>query len=588
MFKKIQKTKFILSVLLFSLIIVLFPEVVLGALVGGSLNVSQINPNMVFTFQAQAAITCSAFIEIDDNADFSSLVYSAPEGWDYSGAIKTHNVSIDSLPENTTLYWRIRETNCWMLTLVVLSQTYNGPNFIVTPLIVAPTVVTNSVINIEETSVTLNGDITDTGGENASERGFEWGTVSGSYPNDWTEVGSYGTGAFNRGITGLTSSTTYYFRAKARNSAGWSYGEELSFITVTSPPPPPSSPCEDHELWGFAWSENIGWISFSCRDTMNLGEGVDYGVDIDETNDLLEGYAWSENIGWINFDQTIIDISGETGNLSGWARAVAPIGKPLSETGGWDGWISLDGNEYQVTLNSGSDPSEFENYAWGGDVVGWISFNSENTDSVVDYSVKTNFSFTPTATDLNTTDANYCFTTSPPIFLNWTFSDPDPGDVQISYQIEVDNNNDFSSPEIADSGGSSQTYAPFGLSFGDTYWWRVDVSDGVVSSGWINGPSFTTDPRWPEPSFTWVQDPTSFDIAFDGSVNYCASCGYSWDFGDGVGTSSSEDPIYSYLAEDSYRVIFTATSNGRSCNDSEVINVGEALPLPTWEETVPF
>jgi len=353
--------------------------------------------------------------------------------------------------------------------------------------------------------------------------------------------------------------------------------------------------CEDHDLWGYAWSENIGWISFSCRDTMNLGEGVDYGVDIDRDNELFQGYAWSENIGWINFDQTIIDISGETGNLSGWARACSVFQsgcsgalKPNSETGGWDGLISLSSSNYEVTLNSTPDPYEFEGWAWGDVVIGWISFNSENTDSAVDYSVKTNFSFTPTATNLNMTNANYCFASSPPVFLNWTFNDPDVGDTQSSYQIEVDNNNDFSSPEIADSGGSSQTYAPFGLSFGTIYYWRIDVSDGISSSGWINGPSFTTDPRWPEPSFAWAQDPTSFDVTFDGSVNYCAGCNYSWDFGDGVGTSSLEDPIYSYLAGNNYSVIFTAVSGGRSCNDSEVINVGEALPLPTWEETVPF
>lgn len=87
---------------------------------------------------------------------------------------------------------------------------------------------------------TLHGTITDTGGENADERGFEWGTVSGVYPNSWTETNSYGVASFSHQITGLAESQTYYFRAKAHNSAGWGYGTEKSFDT----PPPPIPPIE--------------------------------------------------------------------------------------------------------------------------------------------------------------------------------------------------------------------------------------------------------------------------------------------------------------------------------------------------------
>ena len=52
-------------------------------------------------------------------------------------------------------------------------------------------------------------------------------------------------------------------------------------------------------LSGFAWGENIGWVSFSCNNTSSCGT-VGYGVTID-TDGALDGYAWAENIGWINF-----------------------------------------------------------------------------------------------------------------------------------------------------------------------------------------------------------------------------------------------------------------------------------------------
>jgi hypothetical protein len=78
---------------------------------------------------------------------------------------------------------------------------------------------------------TLNGTITATGGENCDSRGFDYGKVSGNLDLHWTENGSYGIGSFSHQVTGLDLSSTYYFRAKAHNSAGWGYASEKSFIT---------------------------------------------------------------------------------------------------------------------------------------------------------------------------------------------------------------------------------------------------------------------------------------------------------------------------------------------------------------------
>jgi hypothetical protein len=93
------------------------------------------------------------------------------------------------------------------------------------------TVTTEPATSITQGEATLNGTITYTGGENASERGFDWGLTT-SYGSSWTETGSFGTGAFSRVISGLDSNTTYYFRAKARNSTGWVYGPAVAFTTL--------------------------------------------------------------------------------------------------------------------------------------------------------------------------------------------------------------------------------------------------------------------------------------------------------------------------------------------------------------------
>ncbi|MDD5031678.1 MAG: hypothetical protein PHR36_01380, partial [Patescibacteria group bacterium] len=56
----------------------------------------------------------------------------------------------------------------------------------------------------------------------------------------------------------------------------------------------------DNNVTGYAWSENIGWISFSCSND-NSCLTVDYGVAVDPATGNISGYAWSENIGWISF-----------------------------------------------------------------------------------------------------------------------------------------------------------------------------------------------------------------------------------------------------------------------------------------------
>ena len=97
----------------------------------------------------------------------------------------------------------------------------------VTPL----TVVTNNASNIGDTTATANGNITATGGENCTVRGFQYG-LSKTPTWDVHSSGSFGTGSFSMELSGLTLCTKYYVRAYAVNSAGTSYGVWKSFTTT--------------------------------------------------------------------------------------------------------------------------------------------------------------------------------------------------------------------------------------------------------------------------------------------------------------------------------------------------------------------
>ena len=93
-----------------------------------------------------------------------------------------------------------------------------------------PTVETNNVSNIEATTATANGNITATGGDDCTVRGFQYGK---SQTPTWDEhsSGSFGTGSFSEGLSGLDYETTYWVRAYATNCAGTEYGDWESFTT---------------------------------------------------------------------------------------------------------------------------------------------------------------------------------------------------------------------------------------------------------------------------------------------------------------------------------------------------------------------
>jgi len=111
------------------------------------------------------------------------------------------------------------------------SMSYSPPAI---ALPVLASVVTAEPGSITETSATLGGTIPADGGGAITARGIVWSTTQNptiALSTKTSEAG--GSGTFTSTITGLAPSTTYYVRAYATNSAGTSYGEELSFTTKT-------------------------------------------------------------------------------------------------------------------------------------------------------------------------------------------------------------------------------------------------------------------------------------------------------------------------------------------------------------------
>ncbi len=106
-----------------------------------------------------------------------------------------------------------------------------------TPTPQAPIVTTQAVTDITTTSAKGNGNVTALGVSNPTQHGFVWSTsVNPTTANNKTTDGAVtATGVFSSPITGLTPNTTYHVRAYATNSAGTTYGEDVTFTTYIIP-----------------------------------------------------------------------------------------------------------------------------------------------------------------------------------------------------------------------------------------------------------------------------------------------------------------------------------------------------------------
>jgi len=136
-------------------------------------------------------------------------------------------------------------------------------------------------------------------------------------------------------------------------------------------------------LAGYAWSSNIGWISFGS---------VGYSATIDPSTGNMGGYAWADphddiantdNIGWISFNETTgcpvgpcqANVNLTTGQITGWGRVI-------SNDPSWDGWVALSGTNFASPAADGSagstyNPSNknFVGYMWDSGVLGWVQLN---------------------------------------------------------------------------------------------------------------------------------------------------------------------------------------------------------------------
>lgn len=151
--------------------------------------------------------------------DLNDTVYVSENG---SGSFTTN---CDQLSPNQTYYVRAFATN-------TVGTTYGNELSFVTKALTVPTITTQAISNITNTTSISGGNITDDGGTPILERGICWSVISNPTISDDFVTEGVGAGSYIALMTGLTSNILYHVRAYATNAQGTSYGNDLTFTTI--------------------------------------------------------------------------------------------------------------------------------------------------------------------------------------------------------------------------------------------------------------------------------------------------------------------------------------------------------------------
>lgn len=222
---------------------------------------------------------------------------------------------------------------------------------------------------------------------------------------------------------------------------------------------------------GYAWNDNIGWISFNCTNDDTCATS-NYGVNI-AANGSMSGYAWNDNIGWIDF--SLVSYNSVSREFSGVAQIISL---------GSDGYIQMndtdtgDGIDYGVSLSASG---EFEGWAWnngdGGNGIGWVSFNCSDTDSCGSSGYRVQADIAVEAPSNLVATPQSCLA----MRLDWI----DNSSNETGFIVEYSETGNFTGEESTFcSIGSDINYCTSSMPPSTTYYFRVKATGSSGDSSW--------------------------------------------------------------------------------------------------------
>jgi hypothetical protein len=443
---------------------------------------------------------------------------------------------------------------------------------------------------------------------------------------------------------------TAYFtlRACGPSGGGWTCAEVDETTSIGPPPPPPQKPgsfslsgvcqslnssqnranlswtnsqyAEKYQIWHREWSN--GTIRYLGETTLTsfsdtIRNDIDYYYRVKAINSNGETIGAPD---WLLVCQALpepsVDIkaNGSDGPINIQFGSSATLSWTSSNTndscvasGDWSGPKPANGSESTGNLTSS------KNYILT--CSGLSSHYSPVSDNV---QVNVNPP-PPTTSNVTVTVPDYC-TTGPSAWVSWDFSDPSGGP-QSAYQVQIDNQPNFSSPEfdsgIIACGNCRWHYGGLGfLQFNTTYSARVrtwnnnnppSVSSWQVAT-FCNGTGCEPNGSWKTPihaypnvnlphQFTWLPAKPTKNMPvqfidhgwFDASSN---NKQWLWTFvpaGGGSGSSTAQNPVYTFNSDGIYQVTESVRDNamppGQYCSYTQSVSIQKSIPI--WKEIAP-
>lgn len=130
---------------------------------------------------------------------------------------------LSNLTHGTTYHYRAYARNSEGLS-------YGEDSIFTTVLLLPPTVITGSAINVTQFTATLSGEVKETGGKPITESGIVYSTSAEptvENGNKLTYILQLGEMKVN--VSGLSQCSTYHYRAYATNEIGTGYGDDKTF-----------------------------------------------------------------------------------------------------------------------------------------------------------------------------------------------------------------------------------------------------------------------------------------------------------------------------------------------------------------------
>ena len=191
------------------------------------------------------------------------------------------------------------------------------------------------------------------------------------------------------------------------------------------------------------------------------------------------------------------------------------ISAVINSASGHTGWVTSATTSAGTTTLQINTPTSGQNLAQNESLVFTVSATSTAATGAIAWPASgltttgcgTQFSANPTQTvtvvantaptvpALTAPADSAQLTTGTPVFT-WAASTDANGDT-VSYQIQIDDNNDFSSPAVSQSGLSVTSFTPGSALPNGTYFWRVRASDDLTSSAYSTVRTFSIDTQPP-------------------------------------------------------------------------------------------